>query len=279
MSAQELLAAHRDAAAREHRLRGLFRRKAWLNRALLAVLVLIFGVSWAWSTLVLPGQGLAAPGVSWFEVAFFPGLKINRLVWAGQWWRLLSSTFVHLGVLHLLFNSYGLYALGPAVEKFFGTRRFLAIYVLGGLVASAASLLFTEAAAGGASGAIYALAGALISFGFKYRDQLPERFTRLLTRQMLPWIIFGIGIGFLPGIPFDNGAHIGGLLAGGVLGFGLGSRLTPPARWRQVGLWCVTAVIAALLAATFFFWGQETLRCTATPEAMGSCYAEFADVF
>lgn len=72
------------------------------------------------------------------------GAKVNSLIEAGEIWRLLSSTFIHIGIIHLAFNLYALWALGPLTEESFGHRRFFMIYILSGLGGSLASFLFSR---------------------------------------------------------------------------------------------------------------------------------------
>ena len=103
------------------------------------------------------------------------GMKVNDLVANGETWRLFSAMFLHIGVLHLLSNLYALYILGPMVEGYYGRARFLAIYLLGGLTGSVASYAFSDAASAGASGAIFALVGAITVYFLRYRENFGAR--------------------------------------------------------------------------------------------------------
>ena len=96
--------------------------------------------------------------------------KINVLIQDGEYYRLFTSMFLHLNVTHLLFNGYALYVLGRDVEGLFGTARFAVIYFLGGLSGSLASFVFTNAPSVGASGAIFAIFGALMVYFYQHRD-------------------------------------------------------------------------------------------------------------
>ena len=109
-------------------------------------------------------------GPETIEVLIDLGAKVNLLIYQGQTWRLFTAMFLHIGVLHLLFNLYALYALGPMVEGYFGHWRFLAIYLLGGLFGSLASYAFSPAISAGASGAIFALAGAITVYFLRYHE-------------------------------------------------------------------------------------------------------------
>ena len=88
------------------------------------------------------------------------GAKVNALIGLGEYWRLLSAMFLHADLMHLIFNMMALYILGKDIERFFGKKKFLAIYFLSGLVGSAASYLLVENISVGASGAIFGLMGA-----------------------------------------------------------------------------------------------------------------------
>lgn len=137
------------------------------------------------------------------------GAKYNPAILEGEWWRLFSSMFLHVGILHLLMNMLALYYLGTLVERIYGKWRFLLIYLLGGLGGSLASFVFTVNIAAGASGAIFGLFGALLFFGIMYRDL----FFRTMGSNI--FIVIGINIVFGFTIPqIDNAAHIGGLIAG-----------------------------------------------------------------
>jgi membrane associated rhomboid family serine protease len=136
----------------------------------------------------------------------------------GQWWRLGSAMFLHAGILHLAMNAWGLYLFGNVEEQEVGTLRFVLIYLVSGLVAGAASYAFAETPFGvgvGASGAIYGLLGAFVSYNWRRRHLA---FFRARLSSVMPWIVLNLVLSF--SISFiDWRAHVGGLLAGGVAGF------------------------------------------------------------
>lgn len=137
------------------------------------------------------------------------GAKVNSLILAGEWWRLLTPIFLHIGLLHLAMNSMALYFLGVLVERIYGSLRFLFVYLFAGIGGSLASLLFSSDISAGASGAIMGLFGALLYFGTVH----PKLFFRTMGMNII--IVLGINLlfGFIvSGI--DNAGHIGGLLAG-----------------------------------------------------------------
>ena len=128
---------------------------------------------------------------------------------SGEIWRLLTGTFLHGGLIHLLVNMYSLFIIGTQLETYLGKGKFLTVYLVSAISGSLMSSLFTNAISVGASGAIFGLLGSLLYFGYHFRLYLGT----VLKTQIIPLIILNLFIGFtLPGI--DNAAHIGGLIGG-----------------------------------------------------------------
>ena len=147
------------------------------------------------------------------------GAKINQLVAAGEVWRLFTAMFLHIGVIHLLFNLYALNSLGPLVEAYFGHLRFTAIYLIGGLFGSLASYAFSPAPSAGASGAVFALAGAITVYFLKYRENFGARGRAILNNM---FVVIAINLVFgLSQSGIDNWGHIGGLVGGALVTAGL----------------------------------------------------------
>lgn len=141
------------------------------------------------------------------------GIKVNELILDGQWWRLVTPVFLHAGILHIGFNMYALYILGPELERHFGHLPFLALYLLSGFAGVVLSFLLTSSASLGASTAVF---GLLAAQGmFVYRNQkLFGRRAQLMLRNIINIAIINLLIGLTPGI--DNWGHVGGLLGGGL---------------------------------------------------------------
>lgn len=222
-----------------------------------------------WSYVVLAfniityGAGLLiGQGMAWGL-----GAKVNEAILAGQFWRLFTALFLHADLLHLAFNSYALWIFGPQVEAPYGHLRFLLIYLVSGLGASAASFLFTPAASVGASGAIFGLVGATGAYLYRYRDRLLMGQRRLAN--LIGIVAYNLIYGFIsPWV--DNSAHIGGLVAGFALGWFMVPRyemtLTDPAgpprlvdrisvsRWLA-GLSLVGLGIILTVVGGFLRWG------------------------
>ncbi|MFT5221841.1 MAG: rhomboid protease GluP [Glaciecola sp.] len=170
----------------------------------------------------------------------------------GEWWRLLTSTFLHFGFFHLASNMAGLAIFGPAFEKMVGTPRFVALWLAAGLAGSAATVLaagdgFTLAA--GASGSVFGLLGGFLFIGLRTR-QTPEGADRL--RQATVLLVINLGYGLItPSIGLA--AHIGGTVAGLLILFAYAvpklapGALAPPPQPNR-GLWLALAVGAASVA-------------------------------
>ncbi len=148
----------------------------------------------------------------------------KRALADGEWWRLVSPVLVHGGLIHLFFNMYALYLLGPIVEGLWGSVTFGAFYLLTAAAASAASFLFVPDVSVGASGGIFGLVGILLA-GTRAHHPLLDRRARAIVPQLGTIVVVNLAIGFLAAGTIDNAAHIGGLLAGLWLGF-----VVPPGR-------------------------------------------------
>ncbi len=173
-------------------------------------------------TLLLGGNPLQTP----ISVLFSLGGNAAFEVQHGEWWRLLSATFLHAGVLHLAINMVGLYATGIAVERIYGPAAYLLIYLGAGLLGSALSLSFAaqHAIGVGASGAVFGVAGAwLVAIG-RYRGLMPQTLSKRLLTQLGLFVLYSLAQGLTkPGV--DNAAHIGGLVGGCMLAMILPARL------------------------------------------------------
>ena len=153
------------------------------------------------------------------ELWFYLGAKINEFIFVGEWWRLITPMFLHIGLLHIAVNSYSLFIFGPQVEAVFGYRRFLAVYLLSGVAGVVLSFAMSPNPSVGASGAIFGLVGAMLVYFFRHRRLFGE-----LGRRRLVDIAMVAGINLLIGLSpgIDNWGHIGGLLGGAILAWLIG---------------------------------------------------------
>ena len=136
-----------------------------------------------------------------------------------EYYRLITSMFLHGSIIHIGFNMYALYILGPVVERYYGKSKFLLIYFVSGILGNLFSCLFASEITFslGASGAIFGLLGSIAYFTYYYRATIQG----LLKSQIIPTIAVNLLIGFmLPGI--DVSAHIGGLVGGLLISMGIG---------------------------------------------------------
>lgn len=134
-------------------------------------------------------------------------------VLAGEYFRIITSGFLHIGLVHIIMNMYALYVLGPQVESYLGKIKFILIYFISMILGNLLSMVLNDISivSAGASGAIFGLLGALLYFGYHYRVYLGNA----LQSQIIPIILLNLAIGFMAeGI--DLAAHVGGLI-GGVL--------------------------------------------------------------
>jgi membrane associated rhomboid family serine protease len=170
---------------------------------------------------------LSAEGQVLFEV-----LQLDKpAVAEGEIWRLWSVTLLHGSLLHLFFNMYALYLAGPIVERWYGSIRFLFIYLACAAAGSVSSFVFGgDAPSVGASGALFGLFGLLLAAGRIHHPV--DRHGRMLVRQLGILILINIAFGFaVSGI--DNAAHLGGLAAG----LWLGAMIPPTRVPTMAALW------------------------------------------
>ncbi len=196
------------------------------------------------------------------------GAKVNALINInGEWWRFVTPIFLHGGFAHLFMNMYGLWILGPYVERLYGSAKFVVFWVATGVAGVLASYLTVrpgfqggpvarflfksgDVASVGASGALFGLIGVLFVFGIKFRHELPEGFKRAFCTGMLPTILLNIFIGYV--FPFiDNAAHMGGLMAGATLALLVGYK-RPGERAGVAIFWHALQVAALALVVVSF---------------------------
>lgn len=180
-------------------------------------------------------------------------------VLAGQWWRLVTATFVHAGILHLALNMWCLYNLGILGESLLGGVGVVATYLATGVAGNLLSIAVNPSVIGvGASGAVFGLAGVLIPLLSSKLLPFDPGEVKRLRRSVyyFAFLNFALGFGsdmFRGPVQIDNMAHLGGFLGGIVLGFPLVPRLG-----ASRGLWVrrqwiafAGALLVILLAARF----------------------------
>ena len=142
------------------------------------------------------------------------GADVAVLVNRGEWWRLFSAIFIHVGIVHLLFNSYALIFIGPILEDILGKEKFLVAYLTTGAFGFVLSNWYYDPRipTAGASGAIFGLIGAAIVLSRRWAAG-----SSVFRQQVVHWAIYGFGYGLLIGA--NNAAHLGGFVAGLALAY------------------------------------------------------------
>lgn len=172
-------------------------------------------------------------------INYFANYYIN--VKNGEIYRLLTACFVHANFLHIFFNMYALYYIGPMVEKYYGKLKYLLIYLGSGIMGSLFSVVLSNNVSIGASGAIFGLFGSMLYFGYKYRATL-DGFVR---SGIIPVLFINLILGFIvPNI--DVYGHIGGLTGGLLLSYIFGVYRKTKKKNTINGLIIITILIASL---------------------------------
>ncbi|KAL9229314.1 hypothetical protein vseg_004796 [Gypsophila vaccaria] len=174
------------------------------------------------------------------------GAKINSLIDRGQLWRLLTSSFLHANVGHLLINCYSLNSIGPTMEDICGTGRFFTIYFASALTSSTMSYWLCPKPAVGASGAIFGLVGSVAMFSLRHRNLLPSGAQNL--QHVAQIILLNLVIG-LSSKRIDNWGHLGGLLGGVAVSWLIGPAWTYDSTTRDG-----RKVFVDKAPIGFFFW-------------------------
>ena len=187
-----------------------------------------------------------------FILTDFLGYKkdfiIDYSVWGegivkyGQFYRLITGTFIHDGLEHILFNMYALYVFGSQIEGFLGKTKYLIVYLFSALIGSLFSIIFNTIPSVGASGAIFGLMGSLLYFGYHYRVYLGS----VIKSQIIPIIAIELILGFVAGGRIDNFAHIGGLIGGVLMTMALGVKYKST-KSEKINGWIVSILLVIFL--------------------------------
>jgi rhomboid protease GluP len=184
------------------------------------------------------------------------------LRWGANWgplslgpqpWRILTSNYIHIGIIHIFFNMWCLWNLGNLAERVFDRWTYVLVYTATGLAGSIVSLWWRPltSVGAGASGAIFGLAGALLAALYLGKLPIPKEAMRSTLRSLVMFAGYSLLFGLAPGI--DNSAHLGGLISGLALGAILAKHLTEPREVRERWRLAVFVATAVLLFAGFTF--------------------------
>ncbi|MCS6775568.1 MAG: rhomboid family intramembrane serine protease [Chloroherpetonaceae bacterium] len=223
---------------------------------LLGIITVLF--LWMWSA----GNGDPA------RVAREFGAKDNDLIRTGQYWRLITPIFLHGSELHLLTNALSLYWFGGQLERFYGWRKYLILWLLGGIMGNGVSYLRTPEISIGASGALFGLLGAGLIFPIRFRALIHERARQAVLTQLLFVAAANLGLGFV--VPhIDNWNHMGGMVGGALCALVLvpdALEDREPGRFQQA----IVTLLAVLALATtgWAAWAQWQWAGTLAPVAV-----------
>jgi membrane associated rhomboid family serine protease len=256
-------------ARREYR-RGPGRQIAVANvrsTSVTRLLVIAIAIGYVWELVIAGGPGSLFEGPSGQALIEAGALvpysggtfdqPIGGIV-GGEWWRLLSSVFLHAGLIHLALNGYVLWIFGNAIERDIGRVSTLAVFLVTGVFAGATSFAFASGftIAVGASGAIFGLVGAFVAYNYLRRHHVMAQ-ARL--RSALSMLLINLVIGFsIPAI--DWRAHVGGFVAGLVAGFAV-----DPSRPTAIRRVAATAGLVALLVAAVALVAFRTAQINENP--------------
>jgi membrane associated rhomboid family serine protease len=205
-------------------------------------------------TRVLIGANVAvylvmvAAGISWISPTQWDLIRVGAdfgpLTLSGQWWRLLTNMFVHIGIIHLALNMWCLWYVGDLAERFMGRKAFTFLYFASGLAASLGSEAWDPVrASAGASGAIFGAVGGMVSYLYLKKAPIDLRFAKERLKSLAIFIGVNLVWGLQSGI--DNAAHVGGLLGGLVIG-----AFIPPADLAEINARASAAASGTQIPAT-----------------------------
>lgn len=212
------------------------RQLPWATYTILLIQVIVFG----WEILQGGSENISALVAA--------GAKVNGLVAQGQWWRLITPIFVHIGWQHILINSLTLYFMGQQLEFLYGPLKFIGLYLLSGIGGNLMSFAFGSSASlsAGASTSLFGLFGLYVTLGLIFRK---NEVIRQWAQQFLLLIILNLGTDiFMGGI--DIWGHIGGALTGCLLGFVIS---VPQAQNSLSRLGRIISIVILLVSAVVLY--------------------------
>ncbi len=206
------------------------------------------------------------------------GANFRPLTLSGEWWRLITGCFLHIGVMHLLMNMYALLFIGVLLEPYLGSLRFTVAYLLTGVAASTTSLFWHQLTiSAGASGAIFGLYGVFLAM---LTSNIIEKKTRKpLLLSIGFFVVYNLGYGMQGGI--DNAAHIGGLISGLVIGYALIPSLKRPgsASLRFITLSILSVIILSSSAYVYKHTSNDIARYDAVMDELSNAEIRALEIY
>lgn len=202
--------------------------------------------------MALTGVNVMMPDI---ESMLAWGANYRSMTLDGQWWRLLTSCFLHYGIIHLLFNMYALVYIGMLLEQRMGSFRFLAAYLLTGLASSIASLYWNDlTVSAGASGAIFGMYGVFLAM--LTTNLIDKAARQAFLTSIIVFVVYNL-LGGLRDNKVDNAGHIGGLVSGLLMGYAFYPSLKKPAE-SSLKYGVIGVMTMAVIAAGFWAFSQVT---------------------
>jgi rhomboid protease GluP len=197
---------------------------------------------------------MVATGVSFFEPTTLDLLKwganLRAITLEGQWWRLITNTFLHIGIFHILFNMYALLYIGLILEPYIGRARFATAYLFTGIIASLSSIYWhPQTVSAGASGAIFGMYGVFLAM--LTTNIIDKSARKPLLASIGIFVAYNLMNGMKEGI--DNAAHIGGLLSGLAIGYCFYPSLKRPAELKLKYI-TISLLFIATLSTSFVIY-------------------------
>lgn len=221
--------------------------------------------------MVVRGAGIWMPSLD--QLMFWGADQPYNVIVDGQWWRIVSAMFVHVGIIHIATNMWCLWNLGLLAEPLMGSFGLFAAYILTGAAGNLLSTfwnwihpihdpsgaLFYQAGAG-ASGAVFGIAGALIVLLKSRRLPIPQYELKRLRKSVIYFaainLVIGLSLNFgsgFTGIAIDNSAHIGGFLCGLLFALPLAPRIGSPRSEFQMRMRLAVSMVVLILVLFGFF--------------------------
>lgn len=215
-------------------------------------------------------------GVSFFQPTGYDillwGANYGPLTVTGDWWRLITCVFVHIGIVHLAFNMYALYMAGVYLEPMLGKTKYLVAYLCTGIFASITSLAWHSepVPSAGASGAIFGMYGVFLAL--LLTNLIPKQIRIALLQSIGVFVVFNLVYGIKSGI--DNAAHIGGLASGMIIGFIYYLSLKKESEGNRKN--SVVLIVAAVTVAITWFY-LDTAAKNVSPSARQKIKSEISE--
>ncbi len=254
-------AREQEAAAAVDKAMNLTGSNLYATYAIMAINILVFVL-------------MAVNGAGIFEANGYVHMKwgsnFSPLTLSGDWWRLITCTFIHFGIIHLAMNMYCLYTVGVYLEPMLGKARYITAYLCTGLLASVISLWWhTDTVnSAGASGAVFGLYG--LFFALLVSNLIPKAVRMALLQSIGIFIVFNLAFGMKSGV--DNAAHVGGLLSGFIIGLGYLFAINKEKEQQKVQ-WVLPLVIVISIVTAFAYLEQHKLPSTERAEILNAINA------